>query len=77
MNAVLFPMVIASGLWFPADILPAFLRDVGPYLPTYHLSQLALAQLTGADATGSVLVLLLDTAVARVLAGWAYRNLRV
>ncbi len=77
LNAVLFPMVIASGLWFPLDYMPAFIQNVAPFLPTYHLSQLALAQLTGADATANVLALLVTTAVAGALAGWAYRNLRV
>lgn len=77
LNAVLFPMVIASGLWFPPEMLPAFINQIAPFLPTYQLAQAALAQLTGADATGNVVVLLLMTAVAGALAGWAYRNLRV
>ena len=77
LNAVLFPMVVASGLWFPLDFLPAFVAHLAPLLPTYHLSQLALAQLTGADATPDVLALLATTVVAGALAGWAYRNLRV
>jgi len=77
LNAVLFPMVIASGLWFPPEMLPSFVGNIAPFLPTYHLAQLALAQLTGVDATGNVLALLLTTAVAGALAGWAYRNLRV
>ena len=77
LNAVLFPMVIASGLWFPPEMLPRFVNALAPFLPTYQLAQVALAQLTGADVTGNVLVLLLMTAVAGALAGWAYRNLRV
>lgn len=77
LSAVLFPMVIASGLWFPPEMLPSFINDIAPFLPTYQLAQVALAQLTGADATGNVLALLLMTAVAGALAGWVYRNLRV
>lgn len=77
LNAVLFPMVIASGLWFPAEMLPGFLRAVMPFLPAYHLAQLALAQLTGADATVHAVALLLSTLVGGLLAGGAYRNLRV
>jgi ABC-2 type transport system permease protein len=77
LNAVLFPMVIASGLWFPPEMLPGFLRTIMPFLPTYHLAQLALAQLTGADATGDVLALLVTTVIGGLLAGWAYRSLRV
>jgi ABC-2 type transport system permease protein len=77
LNALLFPMVIASGLWIPLDFLPAFIQNIAPFLPTYHLAQLALAQLTGANATGNVLALLLTTVIGGLLAGWAYRNLRV
>jgi ABC-2 type transport system permease protein len=77
LNAVMFPMVIASGLWFPAEMLPGFLQAIMPFLPTYHLAQLALAQLTGADATVHVIALLITTAIGGLLAGWAYRNLRV
>ncbi|WP_219418408.1 ABC transporter permease [Pseudonocardia nigra] len=77
LNAVFFPMVIASGLWFPLDMLPGFVQAVAPFLPTYHLSRLALAQLTGAPALGHLLALLIMTAVGGGLAAWAYRNLRV
>lgn len=77
LNALLFPMVIASGLWFPLDYMPGFIQAIAPFLPTYHLSRLALAQLTGADVTVNVLALLLTTVVAGALAGWAYRSLRV
>lgn len=77
LNAVLFPMVVASGLWFPPEMLPAFVGTIAQFLPTYHLGQLALAQLTGAPALGHALALLLTSAIAGVLAGFAYRNLRV
>ncbi|MBC8093202.1 MAG: ABC transporter permease, partial [Pseudonocardia sp.] len=61
LNAALFPMVIASGLWFPLEILPEFVQSLAPFLPTYHLAQLALAQLTGADALLHVVALLVTT----------------
>ena len=77
LNAVLFPMVIVSGLWFPPEILPTFLQTIAPFLPTYHLAQLALAQLTGADAALNLVALLVTTAVAGGLAAWSYRNLRL
>jgi ABC-2 type transport system permease protein len=77
LNAVLFPMVVVSGLWFPMDLLPGIAANIAPFLPTYHLAQLALAQLTGAPALGHLLALLLTTAVGGLLAGWAYRNLRL
>lgn len=80
LNALLIPMSVALGLWIPLENLPPFVQHLAPVLPTYHLSQLALAQLTGAPVTGHVLALLLTTAVAgalAALAALAYRNLRV
>jgi ABC-2 type transport system permease protein len=80
LNAVLFPMTIASGLWVPLDAMPGFVRAAAPFLPMWHLSQLALAQLTGAgglDQLGHLVALLVSTVVAAALAGFAYRNLRV
>jgi ABC-2 type transport system permease protein len=77
LNAALFPMVVASGLWLPMEFLPGFVQDLATFLPTYHLAQLALAQLTGADALGHVLPLVLTTAIGGALAAWAYRSLRV
>ncbi|WP_240157372.1 ABC transporter permease [Pseudonocardia broussonetiae] len=77
LNAVLFPMVLASGLWVPLELLPGFLQAVAPFLPTYHLAQLAQAQLTGAPAGGHLLAVLAATVVGAVVARLAYRNLRV
>jgi len=77
LNAVFFPMVIASGLWVPLNLLPGFVQAVAPFLPTYQLAALAQAQLTGADATVPVLALLATAAVTGGLAALAYRNLRV
>lgn len=76
-NAVLFPLVIASGLWLPLEILPGWVQAIAPWLPTYHLGQLALAQLTGGPMLGHVAALALTTIVTGGLAGLAYRNLRV
>lgn len=77
LNAVLLPMVVASGLWFPLELLPGAVQALAPYLPTYHLAQLATAQLTDAPALDHLLALLLTTALGAGLAGAAYRNLRV
>lgn len=77
LNAILFPMVIASGLWIPLEIMPGWVQAIAQFLPTYHLAQLALAQLTGAGGLGHLLALLVSTVVAAGLAALAYRNLRV
>jgi ABC-2 type transport system permease protein len=80
LNAILFPMTIASGLWVPLEMMPGFVQALAPFLPLWHLSQLAEAQLTGAggpDQLVHLLALLVSTVVAAALAGFAYRNLRV
>lgn len=77
LNAILIPMSVASGLWMPLEIMPAFVQHLAPFLPTYHLARLALAQLTGTAAAVHVLALLLTTALGAALAALAYRNLRV
>ncbi len=77
LNALLIPMSVASGLWMPLEILPPIVAHLAPFLPTYHLRQLALAQLSGGPAAVHVFALLLTAAVAGVLAALAYRNLRV
>lgn len=77
LHAVLIPSAVASGLWMPLEFLPAPIQAVAPFLPTYHLAQLALAQLTGAGMLDHALALLLTTIAAAALAGLAYRKLRV
>lgn len=77
LNAILFPMSIASGLWIPPEFLPGWIQTIAQVLPTYHLAQLAEAQLTGAGGLGHLVALLVSTVVAGALAGFAYRNLRV
>ncbi|WP_330270745.1 ABC transporter permease [Lentzea sp. NBC_00516] len=76
LNAILIPSAVVSGLWMPLDIMPAFFRDVAQFLPTYHLSQLARAQLTGGPVLTHVLVLLGTAIVAAVLAAVSYRHAR-
>ncbi|MDA3647519.1 ABC transporter permease [Saccharopolyspora indica] len=76
LNALLFPMAIASGLWMPLSVLPGFFGQIAPFLPTYHLAQLALAQLDGSAALGHALVLLGATAVTGTLAAVSYRHAR-
>jgi len=43
-NILFLPMAFCSGLWLPLPLLPKFLQQVAPFLPPYHLSQLALRQ---------------------------------
>ena len=43
LNLVYLPMAFLSGLWFPLEMMPDFLRDLAPIWPSYHLNQLSLA----------------------------------
>ncbi len=41
-NLIYLPMSFLSGLWFPIDGLPHWIRSIAPFWPTWHLGQLAL-----------------------------------
>lgn len=43
-NILFLPLSFCSGLWLPIQVLPKFLQHVAPFLPPYHLGQLALQQ---------------------------------
>lgn len=74
LNGVLFPMVVASGLWFPLEILPDFVQGIARFLPPYHLAQLAAAPATGDPWLIHALVLAATGAVGAVWASAAYRS---
>lgn len=44
-NLIYLPMSFASGLWIPIDSLPGWVQGIAPFLPAYHLAQLALSQI--------------------------------
>lgn len=53
-NLLYLPLSFASGLWMPIDMLPLFLQRFAPFLPPYHLGQLALG-VVGAQTHGSAI----------------------
>lgn len=65
-----------SGLLIPLDGLPAFMRVIAPYLPTYHYGQLVWSTVGAGDgATGTHVLWLLGTAlIFGALAVWGYRR---
>ncbi len=75
-NLIYLPMVFASGLWVPVAQLPAFLQSAAPYLPPYHLAELALSTLGVArgEAWTHVAALLGFTTFFLLVAAWAYRR---
>ncbi len=53
-NLLYLPLSFASGLWIPIDMLPRFMQRIAPFLPPYHLGQLALS-VVGAGTKGSTI----------------------
>ncbi|WP_020665951.1 ABC transporter permease [Amycolatopsis nigrescens] len=76
LNAFLMPSAVVSGLWMPLEVLPDAFAHIAPYLPTYHLAQVALAQVRGGAVGGHLLVLLGMTVLAAALAAVSYRHSR-
>ena len=76
LNAILMPMVVASGLWFPHEIMPDWVVSIGETLPTYHLAELAMVPVEGGAWIGHLLVLGLTTVVGAAVASLAYRSAR-
>jgi ABC-2 type transport system permease protein len=76
-NLVHLPAALASGLWLPVDLLPRAMRALSPWLPQYHLGQLALT-ITGdardPDPLRHVLALALWTVIGLAAAAWAYHR---
>ncbi len=66
----------ASGLWVPLSFLPDLIQRIAPYLPSYHLGQLAWNTVGSPSGDGHLwvhlLILLAYAAGFAVLAGWAY-----
>lgn len=76
LNAILMPMVVVSGLWFPHEIMPDWVVSIGEVMPTYHLAKLAMVQVEGGAWVGHLAILGLTAAVGAVVAALAYRSAR-
>ncbi len=74
LNAVIMPAAIASGLWFPLEIMPNWVSTVAVFLPTYHLAQLASTPLEGGPWLMHLVVLVGFTAAAGLVAAMAWRR---
>lgn len=76
-NLLYLPISFASGLWFPVTMLPGWIQAMAPFLPPYHLGQIALATLGVEPRTPlwiCVAALVLTTAAGLALARFAYRR---
>ncbi len=67
---------LLGGLWVPVQAMPATLRQMAPYFPTYRAADLVRSVLgAGLRPVGQdLLVLLAYTIVLGVLAAWRYRG---
>lgn len=75
-NLLYMVLCFASGIFVPLSQLPGLVREVAPYLPTFHYAQLALGAVgapSEAPAT-SVAWLLGYGVVLYGIALWAYRR---
>jgi ABC-2 type transport system permease protein len=66
----------ASGLWIPLSFLPDFIQKIAPYLPSYHLGQLAWNVVGSPSGDGQLwthlFILIAYAAGFAILAAWAY-----
>jgi ABC-2 type transport system permease protein len=68
----------ASGLWLPLSLMPALVRNIAPYLPTYHLGQIAWIIVGSTYSRDNqplgvhLLILLAYAVFFAALAAWAY-----
>lgn len=85
-NLVYLPTAFASGLWIPVLALPAFFQQLAPWLPPYHLAQLAYGVFDQDSASSAgpfgnlagpwdhVAYLAVFTVLCLAVAGQAYRR---
>jgi ABC-2 type transport system permease protein len=74
---VYLPMSFLSGLWVPIQALPPAIQHMAPYLPAYHLAQLALGTIGAGDGSAAwihLAVLLVFTCVALAGAAFGFRR---
>ena len=75
LNMINLPMAFCSGLWIPMMFLPPFLQKTATFLPSYHLSKLAL-DVIGLDSAPAVALhweaLAAFTSIFIGLAFWAF-----
>jgi ABC-2 type transport system permease protein len=76
-NLIYLPMSFLSGLWIPIEVLPPLVKAIAPFLPAYHLGQLALGAIgsgSGAPAWSHIAALCGFTVIGLGLATWGYRR---
>lgn len=76
-NLIYLPTAFASGLFFPRQLLPAFIQNISPYLPLYRFGQLgwdAIGAPTTENVTTDWIYLAAYGVVFFAVALWAFRR---
>ncbi|WP_163507565.1 ABC transporter permease [Fodinicola acaciae] len=74
-SAVFLLLSMFGGLWFPVEIMPAFMATIARFTPSYWLGALARDPLSGAGISPqAVITLSAYTVVIGLFAMWAYRR---
>lgn len=76
-NLLAMPVSLASGLWIPLHFLPELIGRIAPFLPPYHLAQLALKVVEmdeGVPVWQSLAVLAVFTVLSLLLARAGFRR---
>ena len=75
-NVVYLPMSFLSGLWVPVEALPPVIAHIAPFLPTYHLGQLALGTIGPGhgSALTHILILMLWTVAGAAAAAYGMKR---
>jgi ABC-2 type transport system permease protein len=74
-NFIYLPMAFLSGLWMPLSLLPAFIGQMAPVWPAYHMAQLALAVVGQVPSEGSLMHVVAAAAFTVICFGIARRAL--
>lgn len=74
-NFIYLPMAFLSGLWMPLSMLPAFIGQMAPVWPAYHMAQLALAVVGQVPSEGSFMHVVAAAAFTMICFGIARRTL--
>ena len=76
-NLFYLPMAFGSGLWIPVRALPDFLQAAAPWMPPFHLAQLALKTVggdLGQSVSSHVGALAAVTVISLAIAWVGYRR---
>ena len=75
-NLINLPLSFAGGLWFPVAMMPRLLQVIAPWVPQYHLGQLALGAIGAVDEPKPLQHVAARVAYAVIFGALAWRAYR-